>query len=106
MPEAELPFEVLRNDTLVQAVKSKDGKVIEAVFYQSGEVLDKGDVRLEVSAPCTVLIEDINGKITISVTDAAMNAGLKEIVLQWNGRHIPVAMPQGAFCGKPANITL
>lgn len=39
MPEMELPFEVLRNDTLVQAVKSKDSKVIEAVFYQSGVVL-------------------------------------------------------------------
>lgn len=106
MPEMELPFEVLRNDTLVQAVKSKDSKVIEAVFYQSGVVLDKGGVKLEVSAPCTVLIEDVNGKTTVSVTDAAMNAELKEIVLQWNGKRIPVAMPQGSFCGKPASITL
>ena len=106
MPEVELPFEVLCNDTLVQAVKSRDGKVIEAVFYQSGVVLDKGDVKLDVSAPCTVLIEDVNGKTTISVTDATMNGELKEIVLQWNGKRIPVAMPQGSFCGKPASITL
>lgn len=106
MPAAELPFEVLCNDTLIQAVKSKDNKVIEAVFYQPGVVLNKSGVKLEVSSPCTVLIEEVNGKKMISVTDATMNADLKEIVLQWNGKRIPVAMPQGAFCGKPASITL
>lgn len=106
MPAAELPFDILRNDTLVQAVKSKDGKVIEAVFYQPGIALDKEGVKMEVSSPCTVLIEEINGKTAISVTDATMNAELKEIVLQWNGKRIPVAMPQGAFCGKPASILL
>lgn len=106
MPAAELPFDILRNDTLVQAVKSKDGKVIEAVFYQPGIALDKEGVKIEVSSPCTVLIEEINGKTAISVTDATMNAELKEIVLQWNGKRIPVAMPQGAFCGKPASILL
>lgn len=105
-PVAELPFEVLSNDTLVQAVKSKNGKVIEAVFYQSETVLNKGGVKLQVSSPCTVLIEEVKGKTMISVTDATMNADLKEVVLQWNGKRIPVEMPQGAFCGKPANITL
>lgn len=106
MPAAELPFDVLRNDTLVQALKSKDSKVIEAVFYQSGVTLDKDGVQLEVSSPCTVLIEEVDGMTALSITDATMNAGLKEIVLQWNGKSIPVTMPQGAFCGKPASITL
>lgn len=106
MPAVELPFEVLCNDTLVQAVKSKNGKVIEAVFYQSGVTLNKEGVKLEVSSPCTVLIEETKGRTVISVTDATMNADLKEIVLQWNGKRIPVAMPQGAFCGKPAKIIL
>ena len=32
-PARKLPFEVLRNDTLIQAVRSTDKKVVEAVFY-------------------------------------------------------------------------
>jgi len=104
MPTAKFPFEVLRNDTLIQAVRSEDGKVIEAVFYRSGVELNKSGVKLEVSSPCTVLIEKREKGIAVSVTDATMNAELKEIILRWNGKQIPISMPQGAFCGKPANI--
>lgn len=103
-PAAELPCEVLRNDTLVQAVRSKDSKVIEAVFYQPNVLLNHAGVKLQVSSPCTLLIEEKEGKYDISVTDATMNKDLKEIVIHWNGKRIPVRMPQGALCGKPAIV--
>lgn len=102
LPAAELPFQVLRNDTLIQAVRSQDGKVLEAVFYQPGESLKSGETELTVSAPCVVLID--NDKLT--VTDAEMNQDLKEIVVTYNGKRISVEMPQAAFCGKPATVNL
>ena len=107
VPAAELPFEVLRNDTIVQAVGSKDGNVLEAVFYQPVEKLtvNNGEA-VVVSAPCVLLIEKEGATQRISVTDATMNRNLKEIVITYNGKRIPVAMPQGAFCGKTVTVNI
>lgn len=105
-PSDELPFRVLRNDTLVQAVQSSDKRLIQAVFYPGGKGLRlefKG-VSLEVSAPCALMIKTENGKSRVSVTDACMNAGLKEITVTYNGSKTIVPLPQGAFCGKPATV--
>lgn len=102
MPAAELPFQVLRNDTLVQAAGSKNGEVLEAVFYQAGAVLKAPQGDLTVSAPAVVLIDNNQ----LSVTDAAMNPDCKEIVVTYRGKRIPVAMPQGALCGKPVTVKL
>lgn len=107
VPAGEFPFEVLRNDTLVQAVSSKDRNVLEAVFYQSGEKLrvdGAGDIT--VSEPCVLLIEKNEANKKISVTDATMNQNLKELIITYDGKKIPVAMPQGAFCGKSVTITI
>lgn len=103
-PADKLPFQVLRNDTLVQAVRSADGKVLETVFYPGNAGLQAEGLSLSVSAPCAVLIEKEAGGYVISVTDACMNAALKEIVLTFNGQEISVPMPQGMLCGKPAVI--
>ena len=42
----------------------------------------------------------------ISVTDATMNPDLKEIIVTYNGKRIPIQMPQGAFCGKTVTVNL
>ena len=104
MPAKEYPFEVLRNDTLVQAVSSVDRNVLEAVFYNATTILKAKKLTLSVSAPCTVLIEKTGKGVSISVTDAEMNKQLKEIILTINGKKVPVSMPQGKFCGKPAVV--
>lgn len=107
VPDTELPFKVLRNDTIVQAVNSRDGNVLEAVFYQSEEKLKVNDREdIAVSAPCVLLIEKEGASKKISVTDATMNGNLKEIVITYNGKKIPVAMPQGAFCGKTVTVNI
>lgn len=59
-----------------------------------------------VSAPCTVLIEKDGLGGRISVTDATMNPDLKEIIVTYNGKRIPIQMPQGAFCGKTVTVNL
>ncbi|MDE6349149.1 MAG: polysaccharide lyase [Bacteroides sp.] len=101
-PAPKYPFEVLRNDTLVQAVRSADKRVTEAIFYAAGEVLKAKRLSLSASAPCTVLIEEEQDAYIFAVTDACMDASLQEIELVFNGKTLQVPMPQGMLCGKPA----
>ena len=101
-PQKEYPFEVLRNDTLIQAVKSSDGKVVGAVFYDKRTSLKSNGMTLAVSAPCTVLIEQTASGSRIAVTDALMDQNCKKIDVTWNGKIYSLNMPEGQWCGKPA----
>ena len=105
-PKEGYPFKVLRNDTLVQAVESADKKVIEAVFYTTGETLKASRTTLSVSAPCTVLVEKQGEKTQITVTDALMDETCKEIIVTWNGQNVKCAMPQGERAGSPVSVNL
>ncbi|WP_294618766.1 polysaccharide lyase family 8 super-sandwich domain-containing protein [uncultured Bacteroides sp.] len=102
MPATKYPFKVLRNDTLVQAVQSLDGKIIEAVFYNEQSNLKTGKGQLSVSAPCAILIEQDASGVKFSVTDALMNKDCKKINVMWNGKIYSCDMPDGQWCGKPA----
>lgn len=106
-PATEVPVTVASNDTTLQAVQSKDEKVIGAVFYSPKAILKFGNNSLKVSAPCAVLIEKGNKGSAVTVTDAEMNNQLKEIIVTFNRKRISFAMPQGKECGKPVsqNIT-
>lgn len=105
-PKEGYPFKVLRNDTLVQAVESADKKVIEAVFYTTGETLKASRITLSVSAPCTVLVEKQGEKTQITVTDACMDKECKEIRVTLNGKSLKCPMPQGERTGAPATVWL
>ena len=102
MPPREYPFEVLRNDTLVQAVKSKDNHVIGAVFYDAGTELNARGVSLKVSSPCAVLVEKQDGYLILSVADALMDEHCKQIDVTLNNRKFTLKMPRGKLCGQPS----
>lgn len=106
MPAKKLPFEVLQNDTLIQAVQLLDRKVTGAVFYRSGVLLDKPGISLSTSAPAVVLLEDMDDELRISVTDPEMNPALDKIDIKLNGYTIPVAMWQGKNGGKSKTIVI
>lgn len=102
-PSKTMPFDVLRNDTLIQAVARNDQNVIQAVFYPGANKLRVNKNEISVSAPCALMIEKDNDQIFISVTDAEMNTEIKELVVTINNTEIPVSLPQGELCGKAAN---
>jgi len=106
IPDEKLPFEVLRNDTLIQAIRSADKKVTEVVFYKPNIVLKENGISLSASSPCAVLIEEKNNEFILTVCDATMNANLKQISLNFGEKSITVDLPQGEYCGKPATIRL
>lgn len=103
-PCGTLPFRVLRNDTLVQALQTTDGRITEAVFYHPSEKLQLAEGALAVSAPCALMIERQDNAYYITVTDAEMDKNRNEIVVTWKGNPIPVTMPQGQECGKPVTV--
>ena len=102
MPPREYPFEVLRNDTLVQAVKSKDNHVIGAVFYDAGTELNARGVSLKVSSPCAVLVEKQDGYLILSVADALMDEHCTQIDVTLDNRKFTLKMPRGKLCGQPS----
>lgn len=100
MPQSVLPFEVMRNDIGVQAVRTKDKSIVQAVFYPGDAVLKYKDLTLSVSAPCAVMIQKLGGKYRISVTDATMNADLKSISVTLNGKAYELSLPTSMHCGN------
>ncbi len=105
-PKDELPFLVLRNDTLIQAIRSTDSKLTEVVFYQADTALVSPEIKLSASAPCVVLIDNTGKEKTITVNDPRMEKTLKTIQLNLNGKIISVELPQGELCGKPVTIKI
>ena len=100
MPQSVLPFEVMRNDIGVQAIRTKDKTIVQAVFYSGNAELKYKDLKLSVSTPCAVMIQKLGGKYRISVTDATMNADLKSISVTLNGKAYELNLPSGLHCGN------
>ncbi len=105
-PDKLLPFSVLRNDTLVQAIQSTDGKVTEAVFYSANASLRAGKEIIKVSAPCVLLMDKSGKNAVLSVEDPQMNTRLKQIRISAGTNTYSVDLPQGALAGKPAVVQL
>ncbi|MDI3320667.1 polysaccharide lyase family 8 super-sandwich domain-containing protein [Pinibacter soli] len=100
-PSAALPFAVLQNDTLIQAVKSSDGNLCQAVFYKGNTKLDRQGVKLSVSDPCIVQLELINKEYVVSVQDPLMRTDLKQITITLGNKSFVFELPQGKLTGKP-----
>lgn len=103
-PKGKLPFEVLRNDTLVQAVRSTDGQIVGAMFYSEKTELKARSLLLRVSSPCALLVQHESGRCCVSVSDALMNPSLREIKVTLNGEEKVVPLPQGKECGKSVTV--
>ena len=106
LPEKEYPFQVLRNDTLIQAVQSVDKDVTGVVFYNPEASLQAKGISLSVSAPCALLIEQKGKETVLSITDACMNKDCKVIEVKLNGKNIACEMPQGEWLGKSVSYVV
>ena len=100
-PTTQLPFVVLQNDTLVQAVKSLDGNLYQAVFYNANTTLNQQDVSISVSNPCIIQVELIGNEFVASVQDPQMNKALKQITVTLGKKSFVFELPQGKLAGKP-----
>ena len=94
MPDTKFPFEVLRNDTLVQAVRNEDQNIIQAVFYPDNNGLQWDNCSMKVSSPCVVMLNKEGDNLQIYVADATMNPLIKQITMELNGEKIIIDLPQ------------
>lgn len=100
IPERKLPFEILRNDTTIQAIMSEDKNMMQAIFYPRGEELQWGNNSMKVSSPCVVMLKNKDAYMQLFVADATMNSSIKQIVVEFNGKEILVDLPQGSHLGN------
>lgn len=100
-PVVALPFVVLQNDTQIQAVKSLDNKLYQAVFYDGNSKLNQQGISISVSNPCIVQMESKDKELVISVQDPQMNKDLKQITVSFNKKSFVFEMPKGKLAGKP-----
>ena len=106
LPTPNLPFTIVRNDTLVQALQSTDRKITGAVFYKANTKLSTKYINVSTSAPCVILIQYKDNQQILTVNDPRMDAELKQIRIELNGKIVQVDMPLGEFCGKPVSIKI
>lgn len=112
-PPARLPFKVERNDTLVQAVSACRGKLLQAVFYPLSEqessrtdALEIGRTRIEVSAPCVLMLDRTGKHPVLHVSDPTMNPDLENLEVRIGKRKWTISLPQGERCGDCAHLSL
>lgn len=97
----ELPFTVLHNDTTIQAIESRDNRVIEAVFYEPSE-LKSSNLTIAVSAPAVILIEEHHSEYRLTLNDPCMDQEM--IVVTLNGNPITIELTQGEHEGRSTTI--
>ncbi len=104
-PNLKMPFSVLKNDTIVQAIQSTDTKVIQAVFYKAETILEGIDISLKASDPCVLMVEKKDNEYLISVQDPQMNS-VKQITITINEKKYSINLPQGEMAGKPTVLSV
>lgn len=102
----KLPFRVLRNDTLVQAVQSSDKRVLQAVFYSKEQTLREKGFIMKTSAPAIVLLEKVGEECLLTINDPEMDKERKQITVTVNKTSLNVDMPHGERCGKPVTVSI
>ena len=105
-PAAQLPFAVLQNDKLIQAVQTTDNNILQAMFYPGSQSLKTSEYTISVSSPCALMLEKKDGKTMLYVTDATMNPQLKHITVTINGEAHNVPMPEGLRCGDTGSLQI
>ena len=100
MPNTKFPFEILRNDTLVQAVINEDKNITQAIFYPNNNGLFWDNCSMKVSSPCVVMLNKEGDSMQIYASDATMDPSIKQITIELNGENFIIDLPQNDRLGN------
>ncbi|TKG91972.1 hypothetical protein EYV94_20385 [Puteibacter caeruleilacunae] len=105
---------ILSNNTSLQAVKSCQDDILQAVFYDEKAILKDDSNQLKVSDPCILMLENQDSQLLITICDPRMNEKLDSITIytkqplfermkkSQNGWYeMNIKLPKGAQTGKP-----
>ncbi|WP_339925217.1 polysaccharide lyase family 8 super-sandwich domain-containing protein [uncultured Cyclobacterium sp.] len=122
--KAGTPYKVLSNTEELQAVMNKNENELQAVFYQSGNLLIENDLNLQMENAGIIMLNVKKGKVqSFSISDptrkltalkftldglySTKEAGIQVIKdKKTKTSQFIVQMPKGAFAGKSINFEL
>lgn len=111
------PIEVLRNEPELQAVRHRDLDQIQAVFYKSGTLEDKGR-RISMDNPGIVIAEYTNRGMKITASDPATESSVLTVRVNGNyicdtcspagrrGTAVTMQLPRGENAGQSVKVEL
>ncbi len=122
--EAKLnALETLSNTPYLQAVRHTDLHLLQAVFYKAGALTVGEDLKIQVSAPCIIMVQTNQKGEIVKITASDPNRELSALVLTvskkfkasgaqfktfWNSEQnrseILISLPQGNFAGQSVVI--
>ncbi|MDR0758101.1 MAG: polysaccharide lyase beta-sandwich domain-containing protein [Tannerella sp.] len=122
---ANQAVEILSNTSALQAVRHRGLNIVQAVFYQNGEITFVDGIRLSVDSPALIMVGiDEAGSIRrLAVSDPTRKLGkihlrfsrkldvattADDVQTHWNIREsnteIAVSLPQGGYAGKSVTV--
>ncbi len=114
-----LPVTILQQTASTLAVASREGKLIQAVFFEPGRVAWGTDSSIEVEAPCLVAIDDTAAVTRLYVADPTHTR--KAVKLWLSGKftgsearyredrkqtELTINLPQEGFAGQTVSLEL
>jgi chondroitin AC lyase len=116
------PVRILSNTSALQAVWHSGLNILQAVFYQSGEITFADGIRLTVDSPALIMVNVEAGKIRrLTVSDATRKLGKIHLHLNQNlsttaegvqitrnapENQIAITLPQGGYAGKSVVVDM
>lgn len=102
-------LEIIVNNRRVQAVKSKRSGLVQAVFYQAGELAIADNLKLRVDSRAAVILKIFKGEIKeISAADPSRKLSHLHLeILDGAGvRELAIELPGGFYAGQSVNLIL
>ncbi|NOU85983.1 hypothetical protein GC102_09365 [Paenibacillus sp. LMG 31460] len=114
---ASNPVQIISNTTKLQAVANNS--MIQAVFYDNETVCSTETLKMKVSKPTVVMLEQEGDKLFITVSDPNQDVNLDELIIyltiplvgdgntidnEWHA--VPIKMPGIPEVGKPNTVVV
>lgn len=111
------PVQIIANTTELQAVANNS--MIQAVFYDNATICRSEKLKMKVSKPAVVMLEQEGDKLFITASDPYQDVNLDEIIIylnipvvgegitidnEWHG--IPIKLPGIPEVGKPISVVV
>ncbi len=102
-------IEVLVNGRLLQAVKSEKTEIIQAIFYQAGELVISENLKISIDSPAALILKTDKGVIReISVADPSRTLSQLHLIItdRTGEQERSIQLPTGDFAGQSVTRVL
>ncbi len=99
-------IEVMMNNRKLQAVIDHEAGLVQAIFYQAGELKIAEGIELSLDSPGAVMLKISEGKVK-KITVADPSRSLSRLHLHITGMgELSIDLPEGVYAGQSINANL